>query len=148
MKINHRIILVNLLIVAIVLGSAAIAFYSIMYNTLTAQQSKIIISSSRNFIFTYRSFIDKIDEEFWTLKNNNPEFFFWTTLYCGKPKWFFSWGKYYRLYYNNSPFCKKFYTNTKAKFYNWWIYSVKSICNNKYQKYCPWSYFLFWENYK
>ena len=76
MKINHRIILVNLLIVAIVLGSAAIAFYSIMYNTLTAQQSKIIISSSRNFIFTYRSFIDKIDEEFWTLKNNNPEFFF------------------------------------------------------------------------
>jgi len=76
MKINHRIILVNLLIVAIVLGSSAIAFYSIMYNTLTTQQSKIIISSSRNFIFTYRSFIDGIDEEFWTLLNNTPEIFF------------------------------------------------------------------------
>lgn len=76
MKINHRIILVNLLIVAIVLGSAAIAFYSIMYNTLTAQQTKLITSSSRNFIFTYRTFINKIDEEFWTIKNNNPEFFF------------------------------------------------------------------------
>ena len=76
MKINHRIILVNLLIVAIVLGSSAIAFYSIMYNTLTTQQSKIIISSSRNFIFTYRSFVDGIDEEFWTLLNNTPEIFF------------------------------------------------------------------------
>ncbi len=76
MKINHRIILVNLLIVAIVLGSSAIAFYTIMYNTLTTQQSKIIISSSRNFIFTYRSFIDGIDEEFWTLLNNTPEIFF------------------------------------------------------------------------
>ena len=76
MKINHRIILVNLLIVAIVLGSSAIAFYTIMYNTLTAQQSKIIINSSRNFIFTYRSFVDDIDEEFWTLANNNPELLF------------------------------------------------------------------------
>jgi len=89
MKINHRIILVNLLIVAIVLGSAAIAFYSIMYNTLTAQQSKIIISSSRNFIFTYRSFIDKIDEEFWILKNNNPEFFFERPFIAGNLNDFF-----------------------------------------------------------
>ncbi|MDP2362290.1 MAG: histidine kinase dimerization/phospho-acceptor domain-containing protein, partial [Ignavibacteria bacterium] len=76
MRINHRIILVNLLIVAIVLGSAAIAFYSIMFNTLTSQQSKNIINSSRNFIFTYRSFIDDIDEEFWTLNNKNPELLF------------------------------------------------------------------------
>ena len=76
MRINHRIILVNLLIVAIVLGSSAIAFYSIMYNTLTSQQSQNIISSSRNFIFTYRSFIDNIDEEFWTLNNKNPGLLF------------------------------------------------------------------------
>ena len=76
MRINHRIILVNLLIVAIVLGSSAIAFYSIMYNTLTSQQSKNIISSSRNFIFTYRSFIDNIDEEFLTLNNKDPELLF------------------------------------------------------------------------
>jgi len=89
MKINHRIILVNLLIVAIVLGSAAIAFYSIMYNTLTAQQSKIIISSSRNFNFTYRSFIDNIDEEFWTLKNNSPEFFFERPFIAGNLNDFF-----------------------------------------------------------
>jgi len=89
MKINHRIILVNLLIVAIVLGSAAIAFYSIMYNTLTTQQSKIIASSSRNFIFTYRSFIDDIDEEFWTIKNSNPELFFERPIIAGNLNDFF-----------------------------------------------------------
>jgi hypothetical protein len=89
MKINHRIILVNLFIVAIVLGSAAIAFYSIMYNTLTAQQSKIIASSSRNFIFTYRSFIDDIDEEFWTIKNRNPELFFERPIIAGNLNDFF-----------------------------------------------------------
>ena len=89
MKINHRIILVNLLIVAIVLGSAAIAFYSIMYNTLTTQQSKIIASSSRNFIFTYRSFIDDIDEEFWTIKNSNPELFFDRAIIVGNLNDFF-----------------------------------------------------------
>jgi signal transduction histidine kinase/CheY-like chemotaxis protein/HAMP domain-containing protein len=60
-----------------------------MYNTLTAQQSKIIISSSRNFIFAYRSFIDKIDEEFWTLKNNNPEFFFERPFIAGNLNDFF-----------------------------------------------------------
>src|SRR5574338_27424 len=76
MKINHRIILVNLLIVAIVLGSSAFAFYSIMYNTLTAQQSKIITSSSKNFLFTYLSFTDNIEEEFWTLSKNYPDLLF------------------------------------------------------------------------
>lgn len=83
MKINHRIILVNLLIVAIVLGSSAIAFYTIMYNTLTAQQSKIIKNSSRNFIFTYRSFVDDMDTEFWTIANNNSESLFEKPLTAG-----------------------------------------------------------------
>lgn len=89
MKISHRIILVNLLIVAIVLGSAAIAFYSIMFNTLTSQQSKNILSSSRNFIFTYRSFIDEIDEEFWTLNNTNSELLFERHLLSGNLNDFF-----------------------------------------------------------
>jgi two-component system chemotaxis sensor kinase CheA len=71
MKISHRIILVNLIIVAIVLGSAAIAFYSIMYNSLSSQQSKNIISSTRNFLFSYRSFLNDIDEEFLNKKNIN-----------------------------------------------------------------------------
>ncbi len=76
MKISHRIILVNLLIVAIVLGSAAIAFYSIMYNSLTAQQSKSLINSARNFVFTYRSLQDDIDDEFLRLINKSPDLLF------------------------------------------------------------------------
>lgn len=74
MKISHRIILVNLIIVAIVLGSAAIAFYSIMYNSLSSQQSKNIISATRNFLFSFRSLSNDIDEEFLTNKNSNPNF--------------------------------------------------------------------------
>jgi len=76
MRINHRIILVNLLIVAIVLGSAAIAFYTIMYNTLTSQLSRDITNASRNFNYTYRSYIDDLDNEFYTLVNKNPELLF------------------------------------------------------------------------
>lgn len=76
MRINHRIILVNLLIVAIVLGSAAIAFYTIMYNTLTSQLSQNIVNTSRNFNFIYRSYIDDLDNEFYTLVNKNPELLF------------------------------------------------------------------------
>ncbi len=74
MKISHRIILVNLIIVAIVLGSAAIAFYSIMYNSLSSQQSKNIVSATRNFLFSYRSLSNDIDEEFLNNKNSNPNF--------------------------------------------------------------------------
>lgn len=76
MKISHRIILVNLIIVAIVLGIAAIAFYSIMYNSLSVQQSKNIISASRNFLFSYRSLLNDVDEEFLTIKNDNPNLLF------------------------------------------------------------------------
>jgi len=73
MKISYRIILVNLLVVAIVLGSAAVAFYSAMYNTLNSQQSKDIVESSRNFVFIYRSFINDIEKEFLSLTEKNPE---------------------------------------------------------------------------
>ncbi len=76
MKISHRIILVNLIIVAIVLGSAAIAFYSIMYNSLSAQQSKNITNATRNFLFSYRSFLSDVDEEFLLQKNDNPNLLF------------------------------------------------------------------------
>ncbi len=89
MKISHRIILVNLLIVAIVLGSSAIAFYSIMYNTLTTQQSKIIKNASRNFILNFRTFTDDIDEEFWTIANDNPELLFQRNLLTGNTNDFY-----------------------------------------------------------
>ena len=89
MRINHRIILVNLLIVAIVLGSAAIAFYSIMYNTLTSQLSQNIINTSRNFNFTFRSFIDDLDTEFYTLSNKSSDLLFERPVLIGNLNDFF-----------------------------------------------------------
>lgn len=76
MKISHRIILVNLLIVAIVLGSVAIAFYSIMYNTLTSQLSQNVINTSGNFNFLYSSLLEDIDNEFYALTSTNPKSLF------------------------------------------------------------------------
>ena len=89
MKISHRIILVNLIIVAIVLGSAAIAFYSIMYNSLSSQQSKNIISSTRNFLFSYRSILNDIDEEFLIKKSNNLDLLFEKSNLAGSANDFF-----------------------------------------------------------
>ncbi len=83
MKISFRIILVNLLIVAVVLGSSTIAFYSIMYNTLTSQQSKNIINSSRNFIFAYRSLINDLDDEFWNYANSYTDLLFSNRILSG-----------------------------------------------------------------
>ncbi|MDD5608192.1 MAG: hypothetical protein PHY57_06735, partial [Ignavibacterium sp.] len=83
MKISYRIILVNLLIIAVVLGSSTIAFYSIMYNTLTSQQSKNLINSSRNFIFAYRSLMNDIDEEFWNYAKNNTDLLFSNRILSG-----------------------------------------------------------------
>ncbi len=76
MKISHRIILVNLLIVAIVLGSAAIAFYSIMYNTLTSQLSQNVTNTSRNFNFLYSSLLEDLDNEFYALTSENQSSLF------------------------------------------------------------------------
>lgn len=89
MKISHRIILVNLIIVAIVLGSAAIAFYSIMYNTLTSQQSQNLINSTRNFVFTFRSLIDDTNEEFLSLKDKKNELMFRSPVFAGTLNDFF-----------------------------------------------------------
>ncbi len=89
MKISHRIILVNLVIVAIVLGSSAIAFYSIMYNSLSSQQSQNIINSTRNFVFSYRSFLNDIDEEYLTQKEKNVDLLFEKPILTGTINDFF-----------------------------------------------------------
>ncbi len=89
MKISHRIILVNLVIVAIVLGSSAIAFYSIMYNSLSSQQSQNIINSTRNFVFSYRSFLNDIDEEYLIQKGKNVNLLFEKPILTGTINDFF-----------------------------------------------------------
>ncbi|MHB1686326.1 MAG: response regulator [Ignavibacteriaceae bacterium] len=71
MKISYRILIINFAIVAVILGSSALAFYSIVYNVLSSQQSKYLLNSANDFIYAYRTQIQDIDDEFLYLVNNN-----------------------------------------------------------------------------
>jgi len=71
MKISLRILLINFAIVAIILVSSAIAYYSIMYNVLSSQQSKYLLNSANEFIYTFRSMMQDAESEFYYLANNN-----------------------------------------------------------------------------
>lgn len=75
MKISFRILLINFLIVALILGSSAVAFYTIMYNVLTSQQSKYLLNSANDFIFNFRELNQNLDDEFLSyIKNGkNPD---------------------------------------------------------------------------
>lgn len=73
MKISYRILIINFVIVVLILGSSAVAFYSIMYKVLSSQQSKYLINSANEFIYTYRGFIQDSEDEFNIMLNNNPE---------------------------------------------------------------------------
>ncbi len=72
MKISYRILIINFAIVALILGSSAIAFYSIMYNVLSSQQSKYLLNSANEFNYTFRSLVQDIQDEFRFAENNNP----------------------------------------------------------------------------
>ncbi len=73
MKISYRILIINFVIVVLVLGSSAIAFYSIMYKVLSSQQSKYLTNSANIFIYTYRGLIQDCEDQFNTLASNEPE---------------------------------------------------------------------------
>jgi signal transduction histidine kinase/CheY-like chemotaxis protein/HAMP domain-containing protein len=64
MKISLRIILINFVIVTLILGVAGVAFYTIMYNVLTSQQSKYLQKSSEDFVHAYWDLNQAIDNEF------------------------------------------------------------------------------------
>lgn len=64
MRISSRILLINFAIVVLILGSSAFAFYSIMYNVLTSQQSKYLLSSANNFIYSYRESLQETEYDF------------------------------------------------------------------------------------
>jgi signal transduction histidine kinase/DNA-binding response OmpR family regulator len=53
-----------------VIGSAAFAFYSIMYSVLTSQHSKYLLNSTNDFIYAYRESIDNSEEDFLYLLKN------------------------------------------------------------------------------
>jgi len=71
MKISLRILLINFAIVAIILVSSAIAYYSIMYNVLSSQQSKYLLNSANEFIYAFRSTMQDAESEFYYLTDNN-----------------------------------------------------------------------------
>ena len=71
MKISLRILLINFIIVVLIISSAAIVFYSIMYEVLSSQQSRHLINSANNFIYAYRSKILETEDEFLALTLNN-----------------------------------------------------------------------------
>ncbi len=76
MKISYRILIINFAIVVLILASSAIAFYSIVYNVLTSQQSKYLLNSANEFIYSYRGSILDIEDEFLSLTKKNPESIF------------------------------------------------------------------------
>ncbi len=73
MKISYRILIINFAIVVLILGSSAIAFYTIMYQVLSSQQSKYLLNSANELIYAYRNIIQDTDDDFRTLAGNNPE---------------------------------------------------------------------------
>ncbi len=80
MKISFRILIINFAIVALILGSSAIAYYSIMYNVLSSQQSKYLFNSTNQFILSLNGTIQDTQDEFHLLAgtgldkliNSNP----------------------------------------------------------------------------
>jgi len=45
------------------MGSSVIAFYSVLYQTLSSQKSNSLISSANNFIYAYRNKILEAEDE-------------------------------------------------------------------------------------
>ncbi|GBD86998.1 autoinducer 2 sensor kinase/phosphatase LuxQ [bacterium BMS3Abin03] len=67
MKISLRIILINFVVVVLILGSSFVAFYSIMYKTLSSQKSQDLLTSANNYVYAYRSKLLEAEDEFATL---------------------------------------------------------------------------------
>ena len=72
MKIRYRILIINFAIVVLIIGSSAVAFYSIMYNALTSQRSQYLVRSANDFIYAYREMLQDTDDDFlYSLKNSS-----------------------------------------------------------------------------
>jgi len=64
MKISYRILFINFFVVVLIVGSASFAFYSIMYNVLTSQQSKYLLKSSSDFVLAYKETFQNTEDDF------------------------------------------------------------------------------------
>jgi len=73
MKISYRILFINFIIVLIIVGSAAFAFYSIMYNLLSSQHSKYLSNSVNNFVYFYSEFLQETEYDFLYLMRDDVD---------------------------------------------------------------------------
>ena len=71
MKISYRILIINFAIVVLILVISALAYYSIMYNVLTSQQSKYLLNSANDFVYSYRELLQSTDDTFSSIVKND-----------------------------------------------------------------------------
>ncbi|MBI2418756.1 MAG: HAMP domain-containing protein, partial [Ignavibacteriales bacterium] len=66
MKISLRIILINFLTLILILFGSGIAFYTVVYNIITTQETKHLLNTANDFIFNLESNIELCDSSFMT----------------------------------------------------------------------------------
>jgi len=71
MKISFRILLINFLIVALILGSSFVVFYSISYEVLTSFQTRNLRQSTNSFAYVYRSLLTEMEDNFFSIYNDD-----------------------------------------------------------------------------
>lgn len=59
------------MVVALIIGSASLAFYSIMYSVLTSQQSKYLLNSSNDFLLAYKETFQNTENDFANLTHTD-----------------------------------------------------------------------------
>jgi hypothetical protein len=75
MKIRYRILLINFAIVVLIITSSAVAFYSIMYSSLTAQRTQSLTRSANDFVYAYREMLQDSEDDFhYYLKNSSKKY--------------------------------------------------------------------------
>ena len=67
MKISYRLLFINFVIVLLILGASGFAFYSILNNIISSQQSKHLLNSTNSFVYQLESTFQDIDREFFLL---------------------------------------------------------------------------------
>ncbi len=75
MKISLRILSINFLIVVLILGSSFFVFYNIVYDVLTASQTRNLRQSANNFIYVYRTLQSDTEDDFISVYNRGIEKF-------------------------------------------------------------------------
>lgn len=71
MKISYRLLFINFIIVLLILGTSGFAFYSILNNIITSQQSKHLLNSTNSFVYQLETTFQDIDREFFLLHSSN-----------------------------------------------------------------------------